>query len=164
MKESLAPELETTCQCLFSTDYMRLNQLQCISAHTDWLIVWGRIVGTNHTDSNGIRGVLQTWSNMESKVVVEGVHLTTLKFCSVSLEAGEPPYCEVSTASGGFPSDTSDPQPSTITYGIVGVVVVMLTMIFVVLVCIVTVTFYKRKKVRDRQLGCVMYIQVHSKK
>ena len=93
---------------------------------------------------------------MESKVVIEGVHLTTLQFCLVSLKEGEPPYCEVPTAATGTGSLSSAsegaPLSPTLTYSIVGVVVVMLMMIFAVLVCIGTVSCYRRKKVRDRQL------------
>ena len=135
---------------------MRLGQLQCISAHPTWLILWGRIVGTNQTDSNGILKVLQEWSDEESKVVIEGVHLKTLTFCLVNLKEGEPPYCEVPTEPPS--SQNVDPDPtetSPITYVIVGVVVIMLVMITVVLVCIVTVSFCKKKRVRDRRLRCV---------
>ena len=150
------PELEKDCRCQFSSGYLQLHQLQCISAHTDWLISWGRIVGTNHTNSTRIRGKLQEWSKKESKVVIEGVHLTTLQFCLVSLKEGEPPYCEVPTAATGTGSlssaSDSAPLSPTLTYSIVGVVVVMLMMIFAALVCIGTVSCYRRKKVRDRQL------------
>ena len=92
---------------------------------------------------------------MESMVAVEGVRLKTLHFCSVSLKEGEPPYCELPTASveaGSTQSVSDGGLSSTLTYYIVGVVVLMLMMIFAVLVCIVTVSLYRRKKVRDRQL------------
>ena len=156
MKDSLVPELEKSCQCQFSVDYLEVDQLQCISAHTDWLIVLGRIIGTNLTDSKDIRDKLQEWSDMESKAVIEGVHLTTLQFCSVPLEGEDLPYCETLTAvtDADKRSDASEGEPlsSNLTYSIVGVVVVMLMMIFAVLVCIGTVSLYRKKKVRDRQL------------
>ena len=89
---------------------------------------------------------------MESKVVIEGVHLTTLTFCSVSRGEREPPYCEVPTATtdASYPSESA--LSSTVTYSIVGVVVLMLMLIFAILVCIGTVSLSRRKKVRDRQL------------
>ena len=156
MKDTLVPELEKNCRCQFSLDYLQLDQLQCISAHTDWLIVLGRIIGTNLTRSEGIRDKLQEWSNMESKAVIEGVHLTTLQFCSVSLRGEDLPYCEIPTAvtDAEISSDASEGEPlsSTLTYSIVGAVVVMLMMIFTVLVCIGTVSLYRKKKVRHRQL------------
>ena len=127
---------------------MSLYQPHCLSAHTDWLIIWGKIVGTNLTKSATLINQLQEWSKMESKVVLEGVHLTTLKFCPVILNEGEPPYCETITES----KQSGENQRDYITYIIVGVIMLMLAMIFAVLICLVTVSLYKKKKLRDRQL------------
>ena len=71
------------------------------------------------------------------------------------LNEGEPPYCETSTTSNpeSIDSETeSQPVDPSVTYIIVGVVVTMMMMIFVVLVCILTVSCYRKKKIRERQL------------
>jgi hypothetical protein len=148
-KTELALEINMFCECYFSADYLILNEPHCISAHRDWLILWGRIVGTNYTNSIAILDQLQEWSDMKSKIVVEGVHLTTHNFCPVSLGEGEPPYCETQIESA---EGVKEPV-SHVTSVIVGVIMTMLFVIFVVLVCLVTVSFYqKKKKARDRQL------------
>jgi hypothetical protein len=144
-RSELSYKIDQFCKCQFSADYIILSKPHCISAHTDWLILWGTILGTNVTDSITILNQLQEWSEMESKVVVEGVHLTALKFCPVSLSKGEPPYCETQALGGSQPV-------SHVTSVVVGVIMTMLILIFVVLVCLVTVSFYKKKKVRERQL------------
>ena len=85
---------------------------------------------------------------MESKMVIEGVHLTTLNFCPVTLMEGEPPYCETLTVT----TEAVTKQQDYITYIVVGVILFMLAMIFAVLICLATVSLYKKKKVRERQL------------
>jgi receptor-type tyrosine-protein phosphatase Q len=152
-KIALSHELEKSCQCHFSWDYVLFNQPHCISAHTNWLILWGRIVGPNSTKSTDILKHLQKWSDMESKIAVEGVHLTTLNFCTVSLKEGESLFCETpAQAPNGVDINSQNESTSPVTYIIVGMVALMLMSIFAIVVCLATVSFYKKKKVRDRQM------------
>ena len=153
-KSELSTEIERSCTCEFYVDYILFNQPQCISSHTNWLILWGRIVGTNASNSTDILKQLQVWSDTESKLVVEGIHLTTLNFCSVSLKEEEYPFCEIPTQTAGTESSGNSPNEATssLTYIIVGIVVFTILMIFAVLVCIGTVLIYKKKKLRDHQM------------
>ena len=152
-RSKLAIDIDSSCKCQLSSNYILLNQPYCLTAHPDWLILWGRLVGTNSSNSTDILKHLQTWGESESKVVVEGVHLTTLKFCSVSLNEGELPFCETPYVEieGVDSSDEQEPS-SSVTYIIVGIVVFMMILIFAVLVCIGTISLYRKKKVRDRQI------------
>ena len=97
---------------------------------------------------------------MESKVVVEGVHLTSLNFCPVLLNEGEPPYCETPTLIVSESISGGNESESFVTNIIVGVVVTMMMMILVVLVCILTVSCYRKKKVQERhgQFRQVLFI------
>jgi hypothetical protein len=150
-KDSLSLELEKSCQCQFSADYLLFHRPRCLSAHTDWLILWGRIVGTNHMASTAILGRLQDWTSEESKMVVKGVHLTTLEFCTVSLSEGELPFCEIPIPT---PMDTGIDVPtpqSLVTYGVVGAVTLMFVIILVILVCLITVSLCKKKRLKNRQ-------------
>ena len=93
---------------------------------------------------------------MESKLVVEGVHLASLEFCTVSLVDGEPPFCEAPTVVATLhpePVDgrSDDESSSVVTHSIVGVVTLMFVIILAVLVCFGAVSCYRKKKVKDRQ-------------
>ena len=117
-------------------------------------------MGTNSSNSTDILKQLQVWSDTESKVIVEGVHLTALKFCSVSLKEGEHPFCETPppVTEDGSPQGSSEESTSFVTYIIVGIVVFMLVMILGTLVCIGTLLLYKKRKVRDRQMRQVHFM------
>ena len=111
-------------------------------------------MGTNSTKSTDILKHLQVWVGNESKAVVEGVPLTTLKYCSVNLKEAEPPFCEAPTVQteGLESTSSSDSEPSSLViYIIVGVVVVMMIMVIAVLTCLATVVLCKRRKVNSRQ-------------
>ena len=157
---SLTSDLDGTCKCDFSAKFILFNRPQCLTSHPDWLILWGRVVGTNTANSTAILNHLQVWVEQESKVVVEGVHLTTLKYCSVFLKEGELPFCEAiftenpssPTTEAVISDDNSESSSPLNTYIIVAVVVVIMVMlVIVVIVCIVTVTVWK-KKAHNRQL------------
>ena len=99
---------------------------------------------------------------MESKIAVEGVHLTTLNFCTMSLNEGEPPFCETPAQDpAGVGISNQSGSTSLVTYIIVGMVALMLILIFMVVVCLATVSFYRKKKVRDRQMRQVYFVQLH---
>ena len=111
-------------------------------------------MGTNSTSSTDILKHLQVWVGNESKAVVEGVPLTTLKYCSVSLKEAEPPFCEAPTVqTGGVESSSSSDSEasSLVTYIILGIVVVMMMIFIAVLTCLATVVLCKRRKVSSRQ-------------
>ena len=96
---------------------------------------------------------------MESKIAVEGVHLTTLNFCTVSLKEGESLFCETpAQAPNGVDINSQNESTSPVTYIIVGMVALMLMSIFAIVVCLATVSFYKKKKVRDRQMRQAFYV------
>ena len=113
-------------------------------------------MGPNSTKSTDILKYLQRWSDIESKIAVEGVHLTALNFCTVSLEEGEAPFCE--TPAQAVDINSQNESTSPVTYIIVGMVALILMLIFAIVVCLATVSFYKKKKVRDRQMRQAFYV------
>ena len=160
-KTYLSQELDSTCQCQFSDSYLLFHQSKCLLAHTDWVVLWGRIVGTNHSTSTDIRSHLQKWSDDESKLVVEGVHLTSLQFCTVILNEGDLPFCEAPTSRTIQETPIVGPtSPSPIIPVIIVVVTLMLVVVSAVLVCIVTVKIYKRR-VKAKISKRLRYIMLH---
>ena len=156
---TLTTDLDNTCKCDFTPEFFFFDDPLCLSAHPEWLILSGRIVGTRKSTSTNIVEHLQLWVEKESKLVVEGVHLTALKYSSVFLQEGEPPFCQNNPPSEPSSSPTSlhisDPESSTsgpksstslVPYLIIAVVIILVVFSIIgVMVCIMVVRLHKRK-------------------
>ena len=86
--------LESMCRCDFTPNFILFDQPLCLTAHTDWLILSGRVVCTDKSSCSDIMKVLQVWVEDKSTVVVEGAHFTALSYCSVFLKEGELIFCD----------------------------------------------------------------------
>ena len=145
--KTISEDFDQTCKCHFSSDFILFNQPHCLTAHPDWLIVWGTIVGTNSANSSAILRLLQVWVEKESAITVEGVPLTTLPDCSVILRDGEPPFCESTTESTseteGVQNNNSSQSGLSVPYI---VIIVLVVLIIVIAVFAIVVVCKKRKK------------------
>ena len=144
--------LNSTCKCDITPDFFFYNNPICHPTQPKWLILSGRIVGTSKSTSTDILQDLQLWVKEESKLIVQGVDFTTLKYSSVHLQEGKPPFCQ------NIPSETpsnspitqpsSDPEPTIpfLLYGIIAVASVLVVLcIIVVSVCVMFIRMKKRK-------------------
>ena len=94
LSTTLAMYLESMCRCGFTPNFILFDQPLCLTAHTDWLILSGRVVSTDKSTCSDIMKGLQVWVEDKSTVVVEGAHFTTLSYCSVFLKEGELIFCD----------------------------------------------------------------------
>ena len=94
LSATLAMHLESMCRCGFTPNFILFDQPLCLTAHTDWLILSGRVVSTDKSSCSDIMKGLQSWVEDKSTVVVEGAHFTTLSYCSVFLKEGEVIFCD----------------------------------------------------------------------
>lgn len=136
---SLAIDVDNICRCNFTSKFILFNPPHCNADHPDWLILWGRIVGTDLSNSTNILKILETWVEAKSKLVIEGVHLTAEEYCSIFLEEGEPISCET------LPEQEGKSGPVSITYIIITAVVVVLALVIVVVLCRVSVVVCKKR-------------------
>ena len=131
--------LDNTCRCDFTPNFLFFNEPHC---QDKWLILSGQIFGTSKSNSTTILKHLQLWVEKESKLVVEGASLETLKYSSVFLQEGEQPVCQDNTPS----ASSSDPESSTSLLFIIPVVLALVAVgIIVVVVCIIVLGVYKKK-------------------
>ena len=69
--------------------------------------------------------------------MVEGIPLTTLKYCPVNLKEAEPPFCEAPTVQTERVESRTDSEASSlVTYIVLGIVVVIMMVVIAVLTCL----------------------------
>ena len=128
------------CSCGITPEFILFDQPLCITAHTDWLIVSGRIVSTDKSSCTDITKVLQVWVKDKSTVIVEGAHFTTLSQCSVFLKEGELIFCKDNSTT----SDLSTPPTSSATFtGAIIAIVLILVIVVVVFIVILAIMWRK---------------------
>ena len=139
----------------FTPNFILFDQPLCLTAHTDWLILSGRVVSMDKSSCSDIMKGLQVWVEDKSTVVVEGSHFTTLSYCSVFLKEGELIFCD----DNGTTLDPSTPatepvhvqnrdSSSSAASGATTAIALILVIVVVVFIIILA----------------VMWKQIHSKK
>lgn len=136
--DSFIMDVNSICKCNFTSEFVLFKQPHCNAAHPDWLILWGRIIGTDTSSSTNILKILASLVKVESSYVVEGVHFTKIKHCSVFLQ-GESPSCETEEVKG-------EDSPESFT-NIITIVVVVLALLILVVVCSATLAVCKKKTI-----------------
>lgn len=140
VKSNLMSDLNSTCPCDFTPELdVYFNDPLCLPDHPQVVAVWGRVFGSDTCKSVDIMKCLQDHIESGSQHSVEGVNLKTLKYCSVYLDEGAMPSCDIKTPETGKESTVS-PTP----YIASMVVVTVLALLIVVGMCIVTIAVYKR--------------------
>ena len=133
--DSITMNLDNTCRCDFTPHFLSFNEPLC---QDKWLILSGHIFGTSKSNSTTILKHLQLWVEKESKLVVEGASLKTLKYSSVFLQEGEQPVPPSASS-----SDSESAAPLLF---IIPLLLVLVTVsIIVVVVCIIVLRAYKKK-------------------
>ena len=142
------------CRCGITPEFILFDQPLCLTAHTDWLIVSGRIVSTDKTSCTDITKHLQHWVENKSTVIVEGAHFTSLSQCSVFLKEGELIFCKDNSTTSDLSSPptssaTTEATPagdsslSTTLTGAIIAIVLILVIVVVVFIAILTVMWRK---------------------
>ena len=141
--EHVAKPVEYLCNCQFSADYILIYEPFCPTDNPDWIVLWGRLFGTNSSSSIDILQYLQKWVKKEdSTVTVEGVTLSTMDHCPVFLERNQLPSCEQYLAPGTEITTTSTSNSVAIIVSVI--VVIMLILVLIVVVCIIAVVLWKK--------------------
>lgn len=141
VKNNLMLDLNSTCPCDFTPELevFYFNDPLCLPAHPQVIVIWGRVFGSDTCKSADVINCIQDQVEAESQHSVEGVHLKTLKYCSVYLDEVAMPSCDIVTPETGK-ENTLSPTP----YIASMVAVTVLALLIVVGVCIVTMAVYRR--------------------
>ena len=132
-----------------------MDGLLCVTAHPDWVVLWGQVVGTHSSTSTGILNHVQAWLEKEPLLQVEETELTTLGFCPTFLAENESPFCEVPFASDAAnPDSQSESFPFSPKSGAVmaTIIVVAIVLVMVMTVCLLTCVVWRWKKAYSRKL------------
>ena len=138
----LTTALESKCECGLSPEFLSLNEPDCISSHTNWLIVSGLIVSTEKANCTDIMLHLEEWAGSESELTVEGIILMTVQECPVYWEDGDPIVCDGETTTEPSPPSDSQFQLFSVVIAAVAAVVVVVA---IAVVCILVVR-HRRKR------------------
>ena len=145
VKNNLKSDLASICTCDLTSELEEFyfNDPLCLPAHPQVIVVWGSVFGTDTCESAEIMNCLQDQVEAETEHSVKGVNLKTLKYCTVYLDEGKMPSCDIK------PTETVTGEESTaspIPY-IIATVVVVLALFVVGVTCI----FGWRRKLRCRK-------------
>ena len=131
--------LESMCRCGFTPNFILFDQPLCLTAHTDWLVLSGRVVSTDKSSCSDIMKGLQSWVEEKSTVVVEGAHFTTLSYCSVFLKEGELIFCN---DNGTEPVQDGDAIGAAIAIALILVIVVV---VFIIILAVMWKKIHSKK-------------------
>lgn len=141
VKNNIMFDLNSTCPCDFTPELevFYFSDPLCLPVHPQVIVVWGRVFGSDSCKSADIINCIQDQVEAEFQHSVEGVHLKALKYCSVYLNEGAMPSCDVVT-----PVTDKESTVSPTPYIASMVVVTVLALLVVVGMCIVTMAVYRR--------------------
>ena len=67
--------IDMICRCNFTSDYITEETFECDEVNPDLIIINGRIISTNDSDSSDLVGDLEEWASSGPTVVVQGKEL-----------------------------------------------------------------------------------------
>ena len=148
VKNNLKSDLTSSCTCDLTSELEEFyfNDPLCLPAHPQVIVVWGSVFGTDTCESAEILNCLQDQVEAEIEHNVKGVNLKTLKYCSVYLDEGEMPSCDIEpTETVTVKESTASPTPYIIAI-VVLVLVVVLALLIVGGMCIRNKLHHRKSK------------------
>ena len=145
--KSVSNEIELTCNCTFSSDYITDRQLSCQNKD---LAFMGRIISTLDRESTVLLEDFQTWLMSEPTVKAksEQLKLARNRISNEETESAKNETATSATASNGRVEDEKDkssPSGSSIVGATVGGVVTVVVLLLAVVVFIVTAVVVRWK-------------------
>lgn len=135
--------MNNTCPCVFTPelDLFYFNDPLCLPAHPEVIVVWGRVFGTDTCKSVDTVNCLQDQVEAETQYSMEGVNLKLVKHCSVYLDEGAIPSCDIPTAETVAEKEsTASPTPYIVSMVVLGA----LALLIVIGACIRNMAVFKR--------------------
>lgn len=141
VKSNLMSDLNSICPCDFTPELevFYFNTPLCLPDHPQVVAVWGSVFGSDACKSVDIMKCLQDHIESGSQHSVEGVNLKPLKYCSVYLNEGSMPSCDIAA-----PETSKESTISPTPYIVSMVVVTVLALLIVVGMCMAIMVVYKK--------------------
>lgn len=143
VKNNLVSDLDSTCTCQLTSglELFYFNQFLCVTSHPHVIAFSGRVFETDTCKNADIMKCLETQVKAEFEHSVEGVSLKALDYCSVYLDEGTTPSCDITTTEAVMGEEsTSSTTPYIASMAVIGLLALIL-----LVVCIITIVYFRRK-------------------